>query len=207
MGGLTTLAVFSEPKRRLSNSPSRAPGRFLSGAVDILMRVSREGAGRDRRHRPATADVGLKIAGTSNPPASAPISSTFARFTPAISAWSIPTTPCFVRDTSGERGNPATARPRTRPLVRSLIVLTKSRTLARKSDVAVVQWPLDEVRPLGLAPKRQHHGDDRAGRRLAFVLSQEREFTHEDFARFHPAGSSMLPKVEARCVGAANYGY
>ncbi len=37
------------------------------------------------------------------------------------------------------------------------------------------------------------------GDALAFVLSQEREFTHEDFARFHPAGSlgRKLLKVEA----------
>ena len=37
------------------------------------------------------------------------------------------------------------------------------------------------------------------GDALAFVLSQEREFTREDFARFHPAGSlgRKLLKVEA----------
>ena len=37
------------------------------------------------------------------------------------------------------------------------------------------------------------------GDALAFVLSRERDFTHEDFARFHPAGSlgRKLLKVEA----------
>src|SRR5205807_2073022 len=37
------------------------------------------------------------------------------------------------------------------------------------------------------------------GDALAFVLSRERAFSHEDFARFHPAGSlgRKLLKVEA----------
>jgi arabinose-5-phosphate isomerase len=37
------------------------------------------------------------------------------------------------------------------------------------------------------------------GDALAFVLSRERDFTHDDFARFHPAGSlgRKLLKVEA----------
>ena len=36
------------------------------------------------------------------------------------------------------------------------------------------------------------------GDALAFVLSRLREFTHEDFARFHPAGSlgRRLTRVE-----------
>ena len=72
-------------------------------------------------------------------------------------------------------------------------------TLARKADVAIVYGPLDEVCPLGLAPSASTTAMIALGDALAFVLSQEREFTHEDFARFHPAGSlgRKLLKVEA----------
>ena len=65
--------------------------------------------------------------------------------------------------------------------------------------MAIVYGPLDEVCPLGLAPSASTTAMIALGDALAFVLSQEREFTHEDFARFHPAGSlgRKLLKVEA----------
>jgi arabinose-5-phosphate isomerase len=88
-----------------------------------------------------------------------------------------------------------------RPLVRGIIALTGNAggTLARKADVAIVYGPLEEVCPLKLAPSASTTAMIALGDALAFVLSQEREFTHEDFARFHPAGSlgRKLLKVEA----------
>ena len=65
--------------------------------------------------------------------------------------------------------------------------------------MAVVYGPLDEVCPLGLAPSASTTAMIALGDALAFVLSRERDFTHEDFARFHPAGSlgRKLLKVEA----------
>jgi arabinose-5-phosphate isomerase len=88
-----------------------------------------------------------------------------------------------------------------RPLAKALIALTGNAdgTLARKADVAVVYGPLEEVCPLGLAPSASTTAMIALGDALAFVLSREREFTHEDFARFHPAGSlgRRLLKVEA----------
>jgi arabinose-5-phosphate isomerase len=72
-------------------------------------------------------------------------------------------------------------------------------TLARQADVAIVYGPLEEVCPLGLAPSASTTAMIALGDALAFVLSHERAFTHEDFARFHPAGSlgRKLLKVEA----------
>lgn len=71
-------------------------------------------------------------------------------------------------------------------------------TLARGSDVALVMGALDEVCPLGLAPSTSTTAMIAIGDALAFVLSRMRRFTHEDFARFHPAGSlgRKLGKVE-----------
>src|SRR5262249_1308750 len=87
-----------------------------------------------------------------------------------------------------------------RPLVRGVVALTGNAagTLARKADVALVYGPLEEVCPLGLAPSASTTAMIALGDALAFVLSQERAFTHEDFARFHPAGSlgRKLLKVE-----------
>ncbi len=87
-----------------------------------------------------------------------------------------------------------------RPLVRALIAITGNgrSTLARNADVALVYGPLDEVCPLGLAPSASTTAMLALGDALAFALSRERAFTHEDFARFHPAGSlgRKLVKVE-----------
>jgi arabinose-5-phosphate isomerase len=58
---------------------------------------------------------------------------------------------------------------------------------------------LEEVCPLGLAPSTSTTAMVAVGDALAFVLMKMREFTHEDFARFHPAGNlgRRLLKVEA----------
>src|SRR5207302_9706304 len=87
-----------------------------------------------------------------------------------------------------------------RQLCSGLVGMTGNRdsTLARKADVALVYGPLDEVCPLGLAPSASTTAMIALGDALAFVLSRLRQFTHEDFARYHPAGSlgRKLLKVE-----------
>lgn len=72
-------------------------------------------------------------------------------------------------------------------------------TLARRADVAVMYGPLEEVCPLGLAPSASTTAMIAIGDALAFVLSRTRDFSTEDFARFHPAGSlgKRLMTVEA----------
>jgi arabinose-5-phosphate isomerase len=88
-----------------------------------------------------------------------------------------------------------------RGLAMALIALTGNgrSTLARRADVAIVLGSLEEVCPLGLAPSTSTTAMMAVGDALAFVLSRMRAFTHEDFARFHPAGSlgRKLLKVEA----------
>ncbi len=83
----------------------------------------------------------------------------------------------------------------------AFVAMTSNRhsTLARAADVALVLGPLEEVCPLGLAPSTSTTAMVAVGDALAFVLMRLREFTHEDFARYHPAGSlgRKLVKVEA----------
>ncbi len=88
-----------------------------------------------------------------------------------------------------------------RSLSSAIVALTSNAhgTLAREADVAIVIGPLGEVCPLGLAPSTSTTAMTAVGDALAFTLCRMREFTHEDFARFHPAGSlgRRLTKVEA----------
>src|SRR5262249_9484043 len=102
---------------------------------------------------------------------------------------------------SGESEEVVRLLPSLRQLALALVALTSNgeSTLAKGADVAIVLGPLAEVCPLGLAPSTSTTAMIAVGDALAFVLSRLRDFTHEDFARFHPAGSlgRRLVKVEA----------
>ncbi len=85
-------------------------------------------------------------------------------------------------------------------LCSALIGVTGNResTLAKRVDIALVYGPLEEVCPLGLAPSASTTTMLALGDAVAFSVSRARGFGHEDFARFHPAGSlgRKLARVE-----------
>ena len=62
-------------------------------------------------------------------------------------------------------------------------------TLARAADAAIVYGPLTEACPLALAPSSSTTVMLALGDALAFTLLEQNQFTVEDFARYHPAGS------------------
>ena len=78
-----------------------------------------------------------------------------------------------------------------RSLCSSVIALTGNghSPLARLADVPIVYGPITEACPLSLAPSTSTAVMLALGDALAFTLSEQRQFTAEDFARFHPAGS------------------
>jgi arabinose-5-phosphate isomerase len=175
----------------------RLDGSFLA-AVDLLQRLTGRvcvsGTGK-------SADVGQKIAGT--------LSSTGTRAYVLDATRALhgdlgmvhPDDVALVLSHSGESEEIVRLLGPLRPLVRGVVALTGDggSTLARKADVAVVYGPLDEVCPLGLAPSASTTAMIALGDALAFVISRQRAFTPEDFARFHPAGSlgRKLLQVEA----------
>lgn len=167
-------------------------------AVELLLnlsgRVCITGAGK-------SADVGQKIAGTLNS------TGTRAYILDATKAMHgdlgmvHPDDVALILSHSGESEEIVRLLAPLRPMVRGIVALTGNArsTLALKADVAIVYGPLEEVCPLGLAPSASTTAMIALGDALAFVLSQERAFTHDDFARFHPAGSlgRKLLKVES----------
>jgi len=62
-------------------------------------------------------------------------------------------------------------------------------TVSRAAEVAVVYGPIAEACPLSLAPSTSTTVMLALGDAVAFTLSELRQFTAEDFARYHPAGS------------------
>lgn len=88
-----------------------------------------------------------------------------------------------------------------RDLAAGIIGLTghAASALGRAADVALSYGAIVEACPLTLAPSTSTTVMLALGDALAFVLSDQRQFTAEEFARFHPAGSlgRKLARVES----------
>jgi arabinose-5-phosphate isomerase len=175
----------------------RLDDSFLQ-AIDLLAncggRVAVSGTGK-------SADVGQKIAGTLNSTGTRAYVLDATRAVHGDLGMVHPHDVALVLSHSGESEEIVRLLGPLRQLASAVVGVTGNcaSTLARRADVAVVYGPLDEMCPLGLAPSASTTAMLAMGDALAFVLSRLREFTHEDFARFHPAGSlgRKLLRVEA----------
>src|SRR5438105_1714719 len=167
-------------------------------AVDLLYRcpgrIAITGTGK-------SADVGQKIAGTLNSTGTRAYVLDATRAAHGDLGMLHQHDVVLVLSLSGESEEIVRLLPSMRQLAFGLVALTGNgnSTLAQYADVSVVLGPLEEVCPLGLAPSTSTTAMIAVGDALAFALSRLREFTPEDFARFHPAGSlgRKLLKVEA----------
>lgn len=193
--------ILAAEARALDLVADRLDAHFLR-AVDLLLPMT--GAGRGRLAITGTgksADIGQKLAGT--------FSSTGTRAYVLDATKAVhgdlgmlhPDDVALVLSHSGESEEIVRLLRPLRELSRAVIGMTGSATsnLARLADVPLVYGPLEEVCPLGLAPSASTTAMLALGDALAFVLMQAREFSHEDFARFHPAGSlgKKLTRVHA----------
>jgi arabinose-5-phosphate isomerase len=157
-------------------------------AIDLLYqcpgRIGITGTGK-------SADVGQKIAGTLNSTGSRAYVLDATRAVHGDLGMVHPNDVVLVLSYSGESEEIVRLLGPLRSLALAIIALTGNgrSTLAQKADAALVFGPLEEVCPLGLAPSTSTTAMIAIGDALAFVLSRIRQFTQEDFARFHPAGS------------------
>ncbi|MCS7044745.1 MAG: KpsF/GutQ family sugar-phosphate isomerase [Gemmataceae bacterium] len=166
-------------------------------AVDLVLacrgRVCITGTGK-------SADVGQKIAGTFNSTGTRAYLLDATRAVHGDLGMVHPDDVALALSHSGESEEVLRLLPSFRHIGVALIALTSRRhsTLARQADVAIVLGPLEEVCPLGLAPSTSTTAMIAVGDALAFVLMRLRDFSREDFARFHPAGSlgRQLLKVD-----------
>ena len=101
---------------------------------------------------------------------------------------------------SGETEEVVRLLPSLAELGVELIAVTARRTstLGCAAGVTIELGPLQEACALGLAPSTSTTAMLGVGDALALVTSRMRDFSREDFARFHPAGSlgRQLSKVE-----------
>lgn len=163
-------------------------GESFLQAIDVMQscagRVIVSGTGK-------SADVGQKIAGTLNSTGTRAAVLDVTRAMHGDLGMIHPDDVILLLSHSGESEEIVRLLRPLRSLASSLIAITSNgnSTLARNSDVAIVLGPLEEVCPLGLAPSTSTTATIAVGDALAFVLTRLREFTREDFARYHPAGS------------------
>jgi arabinose-5-phosphate isomerase len=170
---------------------------FLA-AVDLFAacpgRVCITGTGK-------SADVGQKIAGTLNSTGTRAYCLDATRAVHGDLGMIHQDDVVLALSQSGETEEIVKLLPSLRQMAFALVALTcnEQSTLAKNADIALILGPLEEVCPLGLAPSTSTTAMVAVGDALAFVLMRMREFTHEDFARFHPAGNlgRRLLKVEA----------
>jgi len=92
---------------------------------------------------------------------------------------------------SGETGELKALIPPIRRIGARVVAIVgdAGSTLARHSDVVLDIGKPPEACPLGLAPTTTTSAMLALGDALAMVVQQERGFSREDFARYHPAGS------------------
>jgi arabinose-5-phosphate isomerase len=179
---------------------ARLDAAFLR-AVDLIAGRARGGARVAVTGIGKSADVGQKLAGTMCSTGTRAYVLDATRAVHGDLGMVHPEDVALILSHSGESEEIVRLLGPLRELVGAVVALTGNAggTLARRADVAVVYGPLDEVCPLGLAPSASTTAMIALGDALAFVLSREREFTVEDFARYHPAGSlgRKLVRVEA----------
>src|SRR5262249_48943132 len=181
----------------LEQVAARLGDSFLQ-AVELFFqcpgRVAITGTGK-------SADIGQKIAGTLNSTGTRAYTLDVTRAVHGDLGMVHPTDVILALSHSGESEEIVRLLGPLRSLALAIVALTSNgqSTLAKTADVAIVLGPLEEVCPLGLAPSTSTTAMIAVGDALAFVLSRMRDFTREDFARFHPAGSlgRRLLKVDA----------
>jgi arabinose-5-phosphate isomerase len=148
-----------------------------------------------------SADIGAKIVGTFNSTGTRAYLLDPTRALHGDLGMVHPDDVALVLSHSGESDEIVRLLPPLRDLASAVIGVTGGggSTLARSATVAVVYGPLVEACPLALAPSTSTTVMLALGDALAFVLSDLRQFSAEDFARYHPAGSlgRKLTRIEA----------
>ena len=167
-------------------------------AVDLLAgcagRVAVTGVGK-------SADIGQKLVGTFNSTGTRAYTLDATKALHGDLGMVDPGDVVIVLSNSGESEELLRLLVPLKTLAAGVIAVTGHgrSNLARQADVTVCFGPIAEACPLALAPSTSTTVMLALGDALAFTLSEQRQFTADDFARYHPAGSlgRLLAAVDA----------
>jgi arabinose-5-phosphate isomerase len=159
------------------------------GAVaDVLFRcrgrVAVVGVGK-------SADVGQKIVGTFNSTGTRAYALDATRAVHGDLGAIHPDDVALLLSHSGESEELVRLLGPLKQLAKAVVAITgrAGSSLARAADTAIVYGPVTEACPLALAPSSSTTVMLALGDALAFTLLELRQFTADEFARFHPAGA------------------
>ncbi len=138
-----------------------------------------------------SADIGQKLVGTLNSTGTRAYLLDATRAVHGDLGMVHPDDVALVLSHSGESEELRRLLGPLRRLARAVAAITgnPNSAVARTADVALVYGPLSEVCPLALAPSTSTTVMLALGDAIAFTLLEHRQFTADDFARYHPAGS------------------
>ncbi len=181
----------------LETVAARLDGSFLR-VVELLAtgrgRVAVTGIGK-------SADVGQKLVGTFNSTGTRAYQLDATRAVHGDLGTVHPDDVALLLSHSGESEELIRLLGPLRKLAAKIVAITGNGhgALARTADAAIVYGAIPEACPLSLAPSSSTTVMLAVGDALAFTLSEQRQFTAEQFAVFHPAGSlgRKLATVEA----------
>jgi arabinose-5-phosphate isomerase len=138
-----------------------------------------------------SADVGQKAVGTLNSTGTRAYSLDATRAVHGDLGAIHPDDVALLLSHSGESEELIRLLAPLKKLATALLAITSSNesTLAKAADAAIIYGPVKEACPLALAPSTSTTIMLALGDALAFTLLEQRQFTADEFARFHPAGT------------------
>jgi arabinose-5-phosphate isomerase len=138
-----------------------------------------------------SADIGQKLVGTFNSTGTRAYMLDPTRAVHGDLGMVHPDDVALLLSHSGESEELLRLLPPLRQLAAGVVAITgqAGSTLARNADATIVYGPVKEACPLALAPSTSTTVMIALGDALAFTLLEHRQFTADQFARFHPAGS------------------
>jgi arabinose-5-phosphate isomerase len=138
-----------------------------------------------------SADVGQKIVGTFNSTGTRAYTLDATRAVHGDLGTVHPDDVALLLSHSGESDELLRLLGPLKKLASAILAITSgsTNTLARVANAAIVYGPVTEACPLALAPSTSTTVMLALGDALAFTLLEQRQFTADEFARFHPAGS------------------
>ncbi len=138
-----------------------------------------------------SADVGQKIVGTFNSTGTRAYTLDATRAVHGDLGTVHPDDAALFLSHSGESEELLRVLGPMKKLAAATLAITSSTesTLARAASAAIIYGPVKEACPLALAPSTSTTVMLALGDALAFTLLEQRQFTADEFARFHPAGT------------------
>jgi arabinose-5-phosphate isomerase len=176
----TEAAAVESAAERLGDSFDRV----VSAIKSCRGRIAVTGIGK-------SADVGQKLVGTFNSTGTRAYLLDAARAVHGDLGMVHSDDVALLLSHSGESEEVVRLLGPLRKLAAGLAAITgnANSSLAKAADAAIVYGPITEACPLALAPSSSTTVMLALGDAIAFTLLEERRFTAEDFAKFHPGGS------------------